>query len=86
MPRFTVIWESEVLDELARIWIDATDRHAAAIASDAIDVELSVNPFEKGAHLKEGLLALSVSPLRVVFEIHPEDRTVKVVKVKTLPS
>jgi hypothetical protein len=38
--RYTVVWDSAAQDELARIWLKASDPQAVADASDYIDKRL----------------------------------------------
>lgn len=39
--KYTVTWKPRVKEELARIWMEATDRTAVTAAADAIDERLS---------------------------------------------
>ena len=51
--------------------------HAQAVLDD----RLAQAPEQFGEELSEGLMACEVGPLRAYFEIHPQDRLVKVTGV-----
>ncbi len=40
MTRYTVVWHQEARDELATLWIEASDRNAVGLAAGAIDRHL----------------------------------------------
>jgi hypothetical protein len=46
--RYTVVWEEPALDELAVIWLQATDRSAVSAAADQVDRILCTDPATKG--------------------------------------
>ena len=82
--RFTVVWTHGARDELARIWLAATDRSAVTAAANAIDTLLASNPANTGIDLTEGLRALAEPPLRVLFSVREADRLVEVVSIKRI--
>ena len=86
MTRYIVTWVESAQEELAQIWIDASDRQAVTAATHAIDRELVEDAATKGSELREGLRELTVPPLRVLFLVREEDRLVEVSKVRYLPS
>jgi hypothetical protein len=81
MTRFTVVWHADARDELARLWIVATNRGALTSAADAIDRELAVDASLKGNGIPDGLRQLTVVPLRVLFAVSEADRMVRVLEV-----
>jgi hypothetical protein len=81
MTRYTVTWVKSAQNELATIWTQATDRQAVTDAADAIDRELSVDAPTKGQPVSEGLRALVIDPLRVLFSASEPDRLVEVSNV-----
>lgn len=81
MTRYTVVWEEDIKSDLARIWLNSSQRSAVAIASDAIDRELAEEARVKGTIVTEGLRALTKPPLRVLFAVRGDDRIVEVVRV-----
>ncbi len=84
MIRYTVVWHREGRDELAEIWTDAQDCNAVTAAADLIDQQLADDAAKKGTELSEGLRALFVPPLRVLFVVREDDRVVEVLWVKLL--
>ena len=81
MTRYTVVWHTDVRDELARLWIDAADRRAVRAAADAIDRELAVDALLKGNDIPDGLRQLTIAPLRVLLAVSEADRIVRVLEV-----
>jgi len=49
MTRFTVVWHEQARDELARLWIEASDRRAIRSAAAAIDRDLAVDASHRGS-------------------------------------
>lgn len=84
MIRFTVVWLREALEDLAAIWTSATNRAAVTTAANLVDVHLRVNPLLEGEELSEGLRILELPPIRVIFAVREDDRTVEVYRVLTL--
>ena len=84
MTRFTVVWHQDARDELARLWMVATDRGAVRSAADAIDRDLAVDAPFKGNPIPDGLRQLTVPPLRVLFAVSQGDRMVRVLEVARL--
>lgn len=85
MTRFTVVWRREAEEELAKLWLQATDRAALSSASVAIDRTLANDPAEKGADIGQGLFTLILAPLVVVYSISDDDRMVRVQLVRAVP-
>ena len=80
--KYTVRWSQDAEDQLAEIWLEASDRNAVTLAQATIDAELAMNPESRGSELSEGLRKYKVEPLVVLFEIDHPDRVVKVTAVK----
>ena len=79
--RYTVVWVPSAEDDLAIIWMDATDRSAVASAADRIDGLLREDPHHQGGPHYGEVLTLTVSPLGIDFEVLEDDRLVKVLTV-----
>jgi len=79
----TVVWKPEAERNLAAIWNRSADRNAAARATPIIDQTLGTAPQDAGESREEGFRVLLVRPLGVMFEVSPDDRTVRVVAVWT---
>jgi hypothetical protein len=82
MTRFTVVWSTPALNELAQLWIEAGDRDAVNTAAASIDRELAANPENKGEAVHEGLRALEALPLFVLYSASEPDRLVRVVLLR----
>ncbi|MFL5246040.1 MAG: type II toxin-antitoxin system RelE/ParE family toxin [Gemmataceae bacterium] len=81
MMAYTVTWTPDAEDQLADIWLQANNRASVTVAQARIDSELRLAPFDKGIELSEGLRRITVSPLKVFYEILDTDRLVRVTAV-----
>jgi len=81
MNRFTVVWSPAAEAELARLWIDSSDRQAITRTAALVERELRFDPLEKGEYLIAGIRVLYVPPLRVCFEVLPQDCQVRIALV-----
>jgi hypothetical protein len=82
MNRYTVVWWSAALDELASLWLH--DRAAIAAAADEADRRLAENPTEWGEEVAPGIRSLETGNLRIYFEISQPDRLVSVYMVTSV--
>ena len=76
--KYTVIWQPDAANELARLWLDSTDRQAVADAANEIDRLLSENPYDEKYEVVWGEGAIAVLPLGVDFEVSGHDMKVTV--------
>jgi hypothetical protein len=81
VTRYTVVWVRSAQDELAELWLNASDRNAVTVATHAIDNELRNDAPIKGSELSEGLRSLFEPPLKVIFTVREGDRIVDVLRV-----
>lgn len=72
--------------QLARLWLLADDPQAAAIASNAIDALLALDPRGNTRELTEGLHEITRHPIRAYCEIDDDKRKVLVTAVGHLRS
>lgn len=78
--RWTGTWDPSAMNELARIWMAASDPSAVTAAANEIDLLLRSSPLTIGEeygtdrHLVE-------EPLEVVYNVSPDDRLVTVLQV-----
>jgi hypothetical protein len=79
--RHTVIWTPTAEDDLAALWIAATDRQAVTVAADTIDALLRTDPTTRGESRFDTVRMLRVPPLGVDFEVVDDDRIVYVLSV-----
>jgi hypothetical protein len=80
--KFDVDWEEDVLSALASLWLFAADRAALTQAQASVDRLLAKDPIGNGIALSEGIYAIEVPPLRVLYEVNEGARSVKVVAAK----
>jgi hypothetical protein len=85
MSRYTVEWLPGAEDELADIWIAASDRPAITAAEAAITRLLARDPINHGIQLSEGLRKLEMAPLTVFYSVDAARNAVEVSNVKRLP-
>lgn len=78
--RFTVVWSEFAQDQLAVVWLLATDRNAVARAQHDIDQALRVDPRLQGIPFF-GARALVIPPLRVRFAVNDMDMLFEVFDV-----
>jgi plasmid stabilization system protein ParE len=83
---YTVTWSPEAEQELAAIWVAATNRNQASQASREIDRRLRASPLGEG-ELHQGIQRLLVQPpLAVVYQVLQDDCKVEVLTVWALPT
>lgn len=82
--RYTVIWLKDAETELALLWNSAADHKELSNASYEIDRLLAIDAERRGESLREGMRALEIAPLRVVYSVREEDRIVEVAFVRKL--
>jgi plasmid stabilization system protein ParE len=80
--KFTVIWSFAALNELAEIWLRASDRQAITDAAEAIDQLLEADPIVVGESRDGGRRILINPPLVVIFNVSVESGAVVVVRVR----
>ena len=76
--KYTVLWKSAAEQELASIWMHASDRDRVTAAAQRIDDLLQSDAEERGESRTTGVRILIVPPLAVLFTVRPEDRIVSV--------
>jgi hypothetical protein len=81
---FYVSYSPSAQDELAQIWLDASDKDAVTTASYQIDQSLRSQPLSVGEELGS-YRRLQVAPLEVVFTVSPDDCLVQVWRVSYVP-
>lgn len=78
--KWTVVWLPQARDDLATIYLGASDQQAVTEASDWIDKRLARDPEELGIVAPDGRF-VERPPLSVAFEIIPDDCMVRVLQV-----
>jgi plasmid stabilization system protein ParE len=85
MTPYTVEWTSTAEDQLAEIWLQASDPQAVTTAQATIDGMLARNPLGHGVEVQEGLRKITVPPLTVYYEVNATQRVVEVSGVACTP-
>jgi hypothetical protein len=75
---YTVLWQSAAEEELAQIWVDASNRNAVRAAADRLDTILGQDPYAHGESRTGLTRIMFVEPLAVLFEVQEQDRLVSV--------
>jgi plasmid stabilization system protein ParE len=78
---YTVDWLPDAEEELAAIWLAASDRGAVTGAAHRIDLRLRDNPEEQCESRSGGRRILFDKPLGVLFHVNASERHVNVVHV-----
>jgi plasmid stabilization system protein ParE len=76
--RFAVTWTPSAEQDLADLWLNASDRDAVRAAADEIDARLQRNPLHEGQARANPTRILHVPPLAVLFDVSVPDRLVNV--------
>ncbi len=79
--RYTVLWARPAEQELAAIWMRATDRARITSAANGVDIVLSEDAHEQGESREGTLRVVFAPPLGVEFDVVEEDRIVYVLAV-----
>lgn len=82
--RYTVTLHREAEDELAELWLFASDRNEITAAVQAIDLALASDAGSKGEVVAEGLRSFIAPPLRVIFVTREADRVAQVELVRRI--
>jgi plasmid stabilization system protein ParE len=83
--RYTVTWKPRARNQLANIWMGATNRQAVTDAANATDQALQVNPDTSGEARSGRTRVLIESPLILFFDVHHDDCRVDVLAVRYIP-
>jgi plasmid stabilization system protein ParE len=73
---YTVLYRPRAENDLAAIWVAATDRAAVTRAADTIDALLRTTPLRLGESRPGATRILIVPPLGVHYEVVEDDKTV----------
>jgi hypothetical protein len=83
MNGFTVVWDTDARQELARLWLENPRmRDEISAASDQIDVQLAIRPLDRGVETASGARQYVELPLKVLYRVSEPDRLVRVLYVK----
>ena len=79
--RYTVLWSPDAENDLAAIWLDASDRSAVTAAGNQIDALLRQDAHLQGESRYGRLRILFIPPLAIDFEVIHDDRIARVLTV-----
>jgi hypothetical protein len=82
MTRYTVTATPKAENDLARLWLSASNRGAVAQAADTMDRLLRDDASQKGYDAGQGVRQLIVSPLLAEFSVDEEDRRVTIWSIR----
>lgn len=75
---FRVRWSRRAINQLATIWMNATDQNAVTAASHAIDQALANDPENEGESRPNGRRVMYSSPLGVRYRVDRAQNHVRV--------
>lgn len=78
---YTVTWHAKAENELAAIWMAASDRNAVTQASAELDQQLEDDAGNVGESRAGKRRITFVKPLAIIFEVDEDKRTVVVGQV-----
>jgi hypothetical protein len=78
--RYTVTWRETARQQLARVWMRASDKDAVNRAANRIDRLLTVDPDTKGRDYF-GDRVLTVAPVWALYTVRPDDGIVEILQV-----
>ena len=79
--RYTVLWTPDAEQDLAEIWMEASDRRGITAAANTIDASLTERPELLGESRDRNVRIAFTWPLAVEFEVLSEDCTVYVLSI-----
>ena len=78
--RFAVTWHPSAEQELAEIWLQATDRQAVTQAANSIDRQLAHDPQACGEEFYGDRIFVEL-PLAVTYTVNLQDQRVQILQV-----
>jgi hypothetical protein len=79
--KWTVTYRPSARDELATIWMDATDRNAVSVAAEELEAHLKNDPLRAGESRGGKRRLLIEPPLALDYEADFDDMLVTVIRV-----
>lgn len=82
--KYTVVWDSSAVDELATLWAEAPSfvRGQITRAVDDIEAALQRRPEAVGESRQGNVRLVIALPITIVYEVLPEDRQVRVLAIQ----
>jgi hypothetical protein len=82
MTRYTVTYVRDALQDLARLWLSASDRQAVTEAGHAVDRLLRDDASHTGAPIGAERRQVIIPPIIVEFTVEEDDRRVTIWSVR----
>lgn len=76
--KFTVVWLPSAEQELARLWLTASDRAQVGEIADRIDATLSRDPLAIGESRGGHTRIVIAPPLTILYDVDEPNRLVRV--------
>lgn len=82
MKSWHVDWSEDAIQQLGNLYLASSDPNRIARAQHQIDEALAQRPDQCGNEISEGLHGWQLGPLRILFEIDADKKTVLITKAK----
>jgi hypothetical protein len=82
--KYTLTWKPRALQQLADIWLAASDKNAVSIAVNRIERHLQARTHASSAHLFGSKLIIA-RPLVVLYDVSHDDCLMTIVRVGYRP-
>ena len=71
--RYTLTYRPSAKDELAELWLNASDRNSVTDSSNLIERALRDDPDRKGEQVEGWLRKIAAAPLVYYYVVSPDD-------------
>lgn len=78
---YAILWTQTAEEDLARLWLEGTDREAIRSAADTLDSLLRSDAHLRGESRYDSLRVLLAAPLGIDFDVDQVSHTVLVLRV-----
>jgi hypothetical protein len=79
--RYTVTWLPDAEEELADLWLRASDRSAVTRAAHGLERRLRIDPLDTGEARADDVRIAFMPPLGILFRVLLDDCRVEVIHV-----
>ena len=77
---YTVVWKQAAEDELAELWMAASNRQLFAEAAERLEQSLRTHPWEVGESRNDKTRVVFAGALGIFYEVSDDDRLVTVIR------
>ena len=71
--KYTVVWTPDAREQLAEIWLEASDRDAVTLAATKIEQSLKHDPLNTGESRVVNIRIVIEQPLALFCDVYPQD-------------